>query len=267
MEELLTIEQNRKWNYSLAGFITILILVIIFGTFGYGYLELRKKNHLHSEIKYRLLLSQLYPRFVLESINSLKTEIQSDRIEESGTKLSDFARLIRTILINPLNNFHLLERELNSMESYFSLQKMRFNPKFDYSIDVDPQIDPSNISIPPFLGHLLVEAWIALAIENNTQNFFINSRFSLHNGILTQTFDTNIPFINQRLYGSLPARDNLGTSLQLLKTRFLLIQKKHSLKIGFQLTQTIATDGDLTHCHVKLSIPLLPHASYPAIKA
>jgi tetratricopeptide (TPR) repeat protein len=38
MEELLTIEQNRKWNYSLAGFITILILVIIFGTFGYGYL-------------------------------------------------------------------------------------------------------------------------------------------------------------------------------------------------------------------------------------
>lgn len=266
MEELLAIEQNRNWNYSLIGFITILIFVLILGTIGYGYLELRKKNHLHSEIKYRLLLSQLYPRFVLESINTLKVEIQSDRLEESGTKLSDFARLIRTILINPINNFHLLERELNSMESYFCLQKMRLAPKFTYSIEVEPQIDPTNISIPPFLGHLLVEAWITLAAEIDTQDLFINSRFSLNNGILTQTFDTNIPFINLRLYGSLPTRDNLGTALQLLKTRFLFIQKSHALKLSFQLYQTISSDSNLTRCHAKLSIPLLPHATYPAIK-
>lgn len=266
LEELSTIEQNRKWNYSVVQFILGLIFAIIAVTLGYGYLELRKKSHLQSEIKYRLLLSQLYPRFIMESINTLKTEIQSDRLEESGTKLSDFAMLIRTILINPVNNFHLLERELNSMESYFSLQKMRLAPKFNYSIEVDPQIDPANISIPPFLGHLLAEAWLHLATEINSQNFFINSRFSLQNNILTQTFDTNIPFINQRLYGSLPLRDKLGTSLQLLKTRFLLIRKTHSLKLGFQITQTISSDNNHTHCHAKLTVPLLPHTTYPAIK-
>lgn len=256
MEELSSIEHNRKLNYNLIALIATLILILIIGTSIYGYFQFRKKTHLQSELKYRLLLSQLYPRFIYESIGTLKQEIQSDSLEESGTKLADFARLIRTILINPANNIHLLQRELDSMEAYFSLQKIRLAPKLSYTVEVDPQVDPTIISIPPFLGHLLADAWITLAQEMDTQNLYIHSKFSISNNMLTQTFYTNIPFINRPLYGHLRSHDDLGSSLQLLKKRLRFLRKSLGINIKFQLTQTISTVPAFTHCYAKFSLPI-----------
>ena len=67
--------------------------------------------------------------------------------------MSSFAKLIRKNLdSSTTNNFIVtLQEEIDRIELYLTLEKMRFQDKFDYQLDVSSEIDTEGIEIPSMI--------------------------------------------------------------------------------------------------------------------
>lgn len=158
--------QNLK-NISILFGIILSTLIIVFFIW-----RLRNKWKLKQETKKRRLReleltairSQMNPHFLFNSLNSVQNLIQQNKGREAHLYLSDFAGLIRKVLQNSGKEEVSLAVELEMVEQYLNLEKLRFD--FDFSIRCDEAIDTQNTMIPP----LLIQPFAENAVIHGLQN-------------------------------------------------------------------------------------------------
>ena len=97
--------------------------------------------------------------FIFNSLNSIQYFINSSNKLAANKYLTSFAKLIRKNLdSSQANNFIVtLKEEIERIELYLSLEKMRFEGKFDYVIELDDEIDRDSIEIPSMILQPFVE--------------------------------------------------------------------------------------------------------------
>lgn len=114
--------------------------------------ELQRKLLKDAEIK--ALQAQVHPHFLFNAINTISSLIRTDadKARKLLIKLSVFFRSnlqgARQILIP-------LEKELEHVEAYLSLEQARFPNKYKIDIQIDPFLE--QVLIPPFTLQPLVE--------------------------------------------------------------------------------------------------------------
>lgn len=113
----------------------------------------RSKSH-NLDAQYELLKQQINPHFLFNSLNTLKSmvETQDEHTVEFILKLSDFYRF--TLESRKLNVIKVKE-ELEIVNAYMFLLKSRFEDGIDLTINVDE--NHLNSYIPPFTLQLLLE--------------------------------------------------------------------------------------------------------------
>ena len=114
-----------------------------------------KRNILLSELK--ALRSQMNPHFIFNSMNSIQHFILEQETESANLYLGNFASLMRKILENSKHNYIKISEELESIELYLDLEKLRFENKFDFVINLEDDIDRELISVPPMLIQPYIE--------------------------------------------------------------------------------------------------------------
>jgi sensor histidine kinase YesM len=108
-------------------------------------------------LRLQALKAQLNPHFVFNALNSIQHFVmQKNPIEALGF-LSKFAKLIRQVLENSLNDRVPIADELKGLSYYLDLEKLRFDNQFSYQIEVDEELDPLTTEIPPMLLQPYVE--------------------------------------------------------------------------------------------------------------
>lgn len=104
-----------------------------------------------SKAELTALRAQMNPHFVFNALNSIQHYILNSKGEEAVKYLSKFAKLIRIILNNSEKPITTINEDIEAIKLYLELEKMRFENKFDYSIEVDSSIDGDYDEIPPML--------------------------------------------------------------------------------------------------------------------
>lgn len=114
-------------------------------------LSLKAEN---MEAKFELLKRQINPHFLFNSLNTLRTMVRSgDRAsEEYILHLSD---MYRQILNKRDSSFASLKEELDFLDSYLFMLRVRHKEGLQVEINVDP--DSVESSLPTFSLQLLVE--------------------------------------------------------------------------------------------------------------
>jgi len=153
--------QISQRNYLVFGSILLLLLmgIIAFTTIRYNRL---KAGKVAVEMEQRLLQSQMNPHFIFNVLHAIHTYMLKKDTEESGKLLTSFARLVRSILQHSSTDNISLSEELKWLKDYMRLQQLRFNNAFDYTIEIDDQISPDNLVLPP----MLIQPFIENAIEH-----------------------------------------------------------------------------------------------------
>jgi len=105
----------------------------------------------------KTLRSQMKPHFVFNSLSSIQHFILSSDQESAHLYLSRFANLMRKILDNTSKDSISLTGELEMLELYLSLEKLRFGKEFDYSLSIDESLDPEQCEVPPMLIQPYIE--------------------------------------------------------------------------------------------------------------
>ncbi len=134
-----------------------LLIVTGISIYIFTYIRQLKSAQLNVELEQRLLISQMNPHFIFNSLSAIQSFMYRNQPEEAGNYLSSFSRLVRLILENSRSATISIRQEVQTLELYFSLQKLRFPGKFEYNIVVDPELLSSDISLPPMLAQPFIE--------------------------------------------------------------------------------------------------------------
>lgn len=142
--------------------------------------EEKEKSDLSKKIaEFRLtaLRAQMNPHFIFNALYSIQHFITINEKEAAINYLAKFASLIRLILENSGKNEVLLSEEVKMLDLYLDLEKLRFDNKFQYKIEVDQAIHEEDTAIPYLLIQPFVENAVIHGVGYKKENGLINIKF------------------------------------------------------------------------------------------
>jgi sensor histidine kinase YesM len=97
--------------------------------------------------------------FIFNALNSIQYFINTQDKLSANKYLTKFAQLIRKNLDSSASGENLvpLSEEIQRLELYLTLEAMRFEGRFKYTFEIDPEIELEEIRIPPMLFQPFVE--------------------------------------------------------------------------------------------------------------
>ena len=168
----LTQERNKSQQliiYSLVGG-----LVLLLGAAYFMFKYIKQQKLANNLLALKSLRSQMNPHFIFNALNSVNSFIATNDERTANRYLSDFSRLMRSVLENSEEDFIPLNKEIELLDLYTKLEHFRFQDKFDYSIDVDDSIDIEEFQIPPMLLQPYIENAVWHGLRYKTEKGHLN---------------------------------------------------------------------------------------------
>ena len=103
------------------------------------------------ELELKALKAQMNPHFIFNSLNAIKMLVQLDRKTEAGDYLAQFSKMIRGVLKYSDQKIISLSDELEISKLFLSMESLRFQKKFEYSVLVEDQLDVEMINVPALI--------------------------------------------------------------------------------------------------------------------
>ena len=105
----------------------------------------------------KALRSQMNPHFIFNSINSIQYYILNKNPKTAYAYLSKFSTLMRLILNNSRVDFITMKEEVEALNIYLELEKMRLEDELEYHIEVENNITQDKTLIPSMIIQPYVE--------------------------------------------------------------------------------------------------------------
>lgn len=209
----------------------IVFLILSIGTLG-TYLHFRYKTKLlqvenkNSDIEQRLFRAQMNPHFVFNTLGSIQSFLLNQKkSKEAAYFLAKFAKLMRQILMQSQKSYIPLQEELDTLQNYLLLQKMRFEDRFNYEIIIDESMDISDIKIPPMLLQPIVENAIEHGKIHTLTNGSVKVLFEQNaNKLIAVVTDNGIGMDNSRDKNQFKDKDPVA--IDIIKQRLEYLSKQ-----------------------------------------
>jgi ligand-binding sensor domain-containing protein len=116
----------------------------------------------------KAIRAQMNPHFIFNSLNAIQECIVTQKIDIAYDYLSRFSKLLRMVLDNSDLNFVPLNNEIETIQLYLSLEALRFNQSFTYTVTIGEELDADDIYVPSLLLQPFVENAIWHGLSNKT---------------------------------------------------------------------------------------------------
>lgn len=109
---------------------------------------------LANKAQLEMLRYQLNPHFLFNALNSIRGSIDEDQ-ERAKRMITQLAEFLRHSLVNDRVKTKPLSEEIDALENYLAIEKIRFDEKLAVEIDIDDRA--KDATVPSFLLNPLVE--------------------------------------------------------------------------------------------------------------
>jgi tetratricopeptide (TPR) repeat protein len=260
-QEKLRAEKQQMNNFLLMGLILV-VLTSVFLMLFYRQSQQKKRAieraeaiHKMAELEMQSLRSQLNPHFMFNSLNSIQTLILKEDIYKSHSYLSSFARLLRMLLENADKPFISLQKEIDFLRLYLSLENLRV-PDLQYSISTDPDLNTEQTLIPNMILQPYVEnaIWHGLAYKENDRQLRI--RINRDNGTIKYEIEDNgVGRQKAEELKSLFRKQHQSKGMELLNKRFHLLSKEYKSEIETQV-KDVMKNNEVSGTLVTIKVPM-----------
>ncbi|WP_167355943.1 sensor histidine kinase [Paenibacillus oryzisoli] len=215
--------------------------------------ELMKK-----EADYLVLQAQIKPHFLYNTLESIRMLAEINNDQEVVDAIYTFGRLLRYTL-NSGDNETLLTHEIDNVQHYFDMHKLRLLDRLRFSIQIQTNID--DIRCPRFILQPIVENCIHHGIGRTRKVGVIDIVVRRENAELLISVSDNGPGISEERLGII--RGVLGNELdrQALQTEnsghgLYNVSERIRAFYGGQTCMMIESrEGEGTTFTLKLSVP------------
>ena len=118
----------------------------------------------------KALQAQINPHFIYNTLDLIKWSAKMNETDQINTIVTRLGRLLRGV-IHVKREKVTVREELELVESYLNIQKIRFSDRLFFRFRVDP--DVMEATIPRFTIHPLVENAIVHGFENKNGKMFL----------------------------------------------------------------------------------------------
>lgn len=242
----------RQSNYFLYGLIGLVIIISVL-----AYLFIRQ-NKLKTEqrntvLEQKLLRTQMNPHFIFNALSNISNLIDKNDNETASAYLTKFAMLVRHILESTRSDFIELDEEIINLENYLSLQKLRFDKKFNYKIEVDKDIDAKEVSIPSMLIQPFVENSIEHGIKPKETIGHIQVRLMKQNGFLNCEISDD--GIGRKKSMELRPKTHRSLATSITRERLDALNRKLKKKVALEITDLESELGIPLGTRVNILLP------------
>jgi hypothetical protein len=191
-------------------------------------------QHQLSEVEMKALRSQMNPHFIFNCMNSIYNFMQRNETQQASEYLIKFSNLIRLILENSVHREVPLEDDLKALELYIQMEQLRMNHKFNYTIEVDKDIDPENTLVPPMIAQPFVENSIWHGLNNKSTQGNLTIKINQQDDLLIYCIEDNgEENSNSILADELKENKKSSLGMSLTQERIDVLNKMNNTNAGF----------------------------------
>lgn len=184
----LQLQQNRLWLAVLVLGIILLGMMMLFLYYSFRQRRFRAEKE-KVLLQQKLLRTQMEPHFIFNTLAAVQSFVRLDKKEAAIKYLNRFSRLLRSSLEMSREDWVPLNEEIEALENYISLQQMRCEEAFSYTIVQSEIQDTDGVLLPPMLIQPYVENAILHGLDLESGEGDIHIRFQLEDDLLTVTIE------------------------------------------------------------------------------
>jgi tetratricopeptide (TPR) repeat protein len=230
----LEITQQR---YIIIGIIVVFMLMAALAVLIMRQLRL-KSSYNQLEAEQKALRAQMNPHFIFNALVSIQNFIHGNNNTQAVSYLGKFAGLMRIILENSREELVTLESEIKVIDYYLSLERLRFDGKFDFTVSSPDSIDPESIYVPSMLLQPFVENSIVHGFRGINYKGKIEVSFTIKEEMLfCKILDNGIGIgIEKASNIKKESQTHKSLSTQIIEERISLYARKSGKKIQVEIT-------------------------------
>lgn len=249
--------QKKEFDKSVfVGIVAILAFLLFLGLTAFLIYKIRMNRRLKTqtqekrlrELQMAAIRAQMNPHFLFNSLNSVQNLVQQNKNQEAHLYLSDFAGLIRKVLRNSDKEEVSLAEELETLQQYLNLEKLRFD--FNYILEVDDRIDQNLFMLPSMILQPVAENALTHGLQHKTGDKKLSIRISKIENAIQITIEDN--GIGIQASEQLKTNSN-GVGLRMNEERIQMMKEKYGGNYSFRLIDL--TEQGLEGTRVEIVIP------------
>jgi tetratricopeptide (TPR) repeat protein len=247
-------KQKALIFYMSGGFIVLIIFALVYFRL---YNQKRKTAYRHKvlETEMKALRSQMNPHFTFNVLNSIQYFISENDMESAELYIEKFSSLIRQILDQSRTTYITLEQEITILKLYLELEEMRFEKKFNYSLNIDSSIDMDKVLIPGMLIQPIVENAIKHGIKHREGNALINISFTSRDSLLVcNVTDNGIGLTESKKINADKSTKSTATSI--IKERIDALSSIYNIRLSYKTEDLFNDEGKPEGVSVTIEIPI-----------
>ncbi len=201
-------------------------------------------NQQMAHLQLSALQAQLNPHFLFNALNAIQYFIlQKDEVTANDF-LAKFSRLMRLFLEASHARYISLHEEIELLELYIDLERLRFDEHFEYEIKIAPSIDLDEVELPSMMLQPFVENAINHGLRYKGEKGFLSIYFSGNEEELLCTIEDN--GIGREAANEIRMQTNKehqSRGMQLLENKLDLLRKLEDADIQMDTMDLFAPEG------------------------
>lgn len=133
-------------------------------------LDAKELKNEQQEMEYKMLSSQINPHFLYNTLETIRMKAITAGNKEVANAVKLLGKSMRYVLENTATSKTTLDKELEYVTTYLNIQKLRFEDRINYTVNVEDGLNPAEISILPLILQPIVENSILHGLEKVTEN-------------------------------------------------------------------------------------------------
>lgn len=262
-EKQLNMEERKNFSKSIWLTISLALLLVTLLAVYFIYRHLIQKNIIAAQknnlLKQKLLVSQMNPHFIFNSLNALQNFIFEQQNYQAEIYLKQFSDLMRMILTFSTKDHVLLEDEEQFLKNYLELQQARFNNGLKYEIQIIPGIDKEAVIVPPMLAQPFIENAIEHGIFYKDGQGSLSIRISrTENCLVYEIEDDGIGLLaSQKLRGKTLSKNHQSMAINITRERIGTFNQRNKTDFKIVITDKVTLNKGTTGVYVRFNIPYL----------
>ena len=245
--------KNDYYNQQIkfAVFLIIILLAAIVVGIYINRINKLKARYREDKLKQQLLRTQMSPHFIFNALNSIQQLILQHKNKEAGFYLSKFSSISRIILEYSAKESIPLDKELEVLESYIEIERLRSGNEFEYKIEPDENMETEFMEIPPMIIQPFVENAIKHGLKGlNDRKGFLLLKIIDKGEIIRVVIEDNGVGINS----TKPDTGHKSMAMNIFEMRRQLLQKQLKRKLSIRFVDLSVENKTGTRVIIELPV-------------
>lgn len=248
--------RNPLYYFKYPSYVALFLAVFLFISIIARIQQYRLNLKLQTErkiasLQLKAVKNQVDPHFTLNILNAIGSLYATENNREKADYIfSKYARLIRQTVVSSDQIIIPLADELEFVRNYIDLERFRCDNSFEYTIDIDKEIDLQT-RIPRMLIHTFVENAIKYAIRSRSEGGLLKISLSAKDHIYQIIVEDNGP----GLESSQSSDKGTGKGLLILNELIELYNKLEKVRITYTLQNITGPDNTRSGTRATIELP------------